>query len=433
MTPARSHHTGRRVLKLNSAFLAGCILFGAVTFNALLALVNANVMRLGSFHVVMAEVALVSAALFLAFLYRSKAMVPWLILLWLIIAIELLIGLGNQEFSPKHLRDVLLIPVFIMLGTVFSYASQAEKHRSLIRLFVLIQSVILVFMIFEGISPRDFGNIFNISSYYANTRGIGANVWHDEATLFISAVRPNDRFLLDGLGIHRLSSIFLEPVSLGNYCIVATILTLSFWRSMSARAKIFFVLTTIALLIGSDGRLATVVCGLLIAGFFIFPYLPRYSNVLYLPVTILAAWTLVAVFDFVGGDDFSGRLTRTTNLLRSLDVASLFGLQIDRAPEFLDSGISYLLVTQSIFGATLIWLFISMTLNQRYRMNVIFVHSICVYISLNLLISYSIFSIKTASLLWFVYGYIYALGLAPVPAAQPQPERRTPAWQSRHA
>jgi hypothetical protein len=38
----------------------------------------------------------------------------------------------------------------------------------------------------------------------------------------------------------------------------------------------------------------------------------------------------------------------------------------------------------------------------------VLVHGICLYLSLNLTVSYSMFSIKTAAPLWFIYGWVAA-------------------------
>ena len=196
-------------------------------------------------------------------------------------------------------------------------------------------------------------------------------------------------------------------MSLGNYSIVATVFTLAFWRDMSRAIRIFFIVTTLIILVGSDGRLAAITCIVLLLGCFIFPLLPRYSNVLYLPVLLLLSGIIVTWFGLQNsGDDFSGRLAGSIDFLTSLDITTLLGSHPERSAFGLDSGISYFIITQSVFGPAAIWLFVCLVPRYHDRRSTIFVHSICIYIAFNLLVSYSLFSIKTAALMWFVYGYL---------------------------
>ena len=178
---------------------------------------------------------------------------------------------------------------------------------------------------------------------------------------------------------------------------------------MSPWIKIFFVATTLISLVGSDGRLAAVTCILLLLGCFVFPVLPRYSNVLYLPAMLSLSGLIVSRFDLQNyGDNFSGRVAFSIHLLtRNLDITTLLGLH----PEKLqlgaaDSGISDFVISQSVLGLAAIWLCVCLVPRYHDRRSTIFVHGICMYIAFNLLVSYSLFSIKSASLMWFMYGYL---------------------------
>ena len=329
-------------------------------------------------------------------------MLPWTILFVLILLLHLVLALANEAFSPKFIRGAIDIPVFVALGMVYA-------RGNIVRLFFFIQCVVFFVLLVEVLFVDVYSWAFDIIKYYVNTRGYtDQDFWDQSSALFISASRPDERFLFSFLNIHRASSIFLEPVSLGNYSIVATVFTLAFWRDMSRWVRIFFVATTLIILVGSDGRLAAVTCLVLVLGCFIFPLLPRYSNVLYLPAMLLLSGIIVAWFGLQdSGDDFSGRLVTSIDLLTSLDIKTLLGLD----PEKLrlgaaDSGISYFIITQSVFGLAAIWLFVCLVPRYHDRRSTIFVHCICIYIAFNLLVSYSLVSIKTAALMWFMYGYL---------------------------
>jgi putative polymerase len=375
----------------------------AIFFNAALAIVNAHFAALSQLHVSLFEAAISGLAVAVIALNLRASMLPWAILFAFSLLLHFALALGNQAFNPQFIRDGINIPIFIALGMVYA-------RGNIVRLFFFIQCVVLVGVLVELLFEDVYSWVFDVISYYVNTRGWSPDAfWNKASNLFVSATRPDERFLLSFLNIHRASSIFLEPVSLGNYSIVATVFTLAFWRDMSRWVKIFFVATTLIILVGSDGRLAAITCIVLVLGCFIFPLLPRYSNVLYLPATLLLSGTIVAWFGLQNsGDDFSGRLAGSIDFLtRYLDITTILGLH----PEKLglgaaDSGISYFIISQSIFGAAAIWLFVCLVPRYHDRRSTIFVHSICIYIAFNLLVSYSLFSIKTAALMWFMYGYL---------------------------
>lgn len=383
--------------------IVGATLLAALLFNPFLAFVNASVREIGRNHVAAAEMLIVATALLLIAFNARRIMLPWIGLLAGIAGAGIFFGLLNYQMELRYIRDVVNIPIFVLLGMLF-------VRGDMVRLFILAQSLVLTVLLFEAYLPNEFGATLDIISYYVNTRGFSEELfWNEESTLFVSATRIGERFMMPFLEVHRLSSVFLEPVSLGNYTIIATIFTVAFWRRMSLFRKVFLAASTAIILIGSDGRLALVICLIIIAGAFIFTRLPAYSQILYLPGAVVAAALIVSLFGIRSGtDDFPGRVAFSMEMLASLDLSALMGLSQYMSVRFDDSGIAYFIVTQSILSVTAIWLFICLTFSQRTRTNIIFIHGIAIYISLNLLVSYSLFSIKTASFLWFIYGYLHA-------------------------
>lgn len=386
---------------LNKETLSAGFLILAIFFNAALAIINAHFVALSQLDISLAEAAITGLAILVIAVNFRTNMLPWAILFALILLLHFALGLANQAFYPKSIRDAIDIPIFIALGIVYS-------RGNIVRLFFCIQCVVLLGLLVELLFVDVYSSVFNVLSYYVNTRDFTLqDFWNEGSTLFISATRPGDRFLLSFLGIHRASSVFLEPVSLGNYSILAAVFTLSFWRQMSRSMKIFFIATTLVILVGSDGRLAAITCAVLVLGSVIFQLLPRYSNVLYLPGALLLSGVIVTWFELQNsGDDFAGRLAGSIDLLANLDITTLLGLDAEQSRRAFDSGISYFLITQSVFGLVVVWLFVCLVPRYYNRASTVFVHSICIYISCNLLVSYSLFSIKTAALMWFMYGYL---------------------------
>ena len=400
-----------------STWATDFVLTGAVLFNAFLALINANAIGLNSSEVIGFEAVIDAAAIGLSLRRRDPMQQRWIALAIFIVVVDLVNAIGSG-FDPKFLRDALIIPIFVLLGLT-------SDRDSAIRVIVRLQWIVLIVMMFEAIRPDDFGRIFNVTLYYINTRGFEqSQFWSQDASdLFVSAMRPGERFLMAFLNIHRLSSVFLEPVSLGNYCVIVTMVLVSLWDRIGLRDRVFLAISSAMILVGCDGRFATTTILIVIAMRFVAPALPRYVNVIYLPGMLIAAWAVVSWAQLTpGGDDFPTRTAGSIVDLSQMDVLALLGAEGSYAYQVMDSGIAYLLYSQSVIGAAAIWIVVALGLPQRDRASIVFSHTASIYVVLNLLISYSMFSIKTAALLWFVFGALArATSAREAPAAVQRP------------
>ena len=296
---------------------------------------------------------------------------------------------------------MLIIPVFIILGL-------ASGRGDLLRVTTRLQWVVLAFTLFEAVRPDDFSRLFNVMSYYINTRGFQAeSFWNSDSDLFVSATRPGERFLFASLGIHRLSSVFLEPVSLGNYCVLVAMIVAVLWERLTVVQRLFFCITDAMILVGCDGRFATVSIVLLVGLRAVAPALPRFSNWLYLPGVLGLAGLAVSAFAISPmGDDFPSRTAGSITVLSHIPPAGLLGFMGPASYGVMDSGIAYLMYSQSLCGVAVIWSAVALGMPQDHRLARAMAHLTCLYLTLNLLISYSVFSIKTAALLWFAYGHL---------------------------
>jgi putative polymerase len=136
---------------------------------------------------------------------------------------------------------------------------------------------------------------------------------------------------------------------------------------------------------------------------------------LYMPIVLIIVALAVQLLQIPPeGDTFPGRVSQSMNFMSWIDLGGLMGLSQYMSVMFADSGIAYFVATQSLAGVVIIWLFVAFGMKQNTREQIIFLHGACLYLPLNLLISYSLFSIKTAALLWFVYGYLCAREAATV-------------------
>ena len=406
-----------------SSALPDLVLIAAVSFNAVLAVINGHVFALARIHVELAEIAVYASAVAIIIVRADRTMWPWFLLTIFIVLMGLLLSLGSGELHAKYIRDVLVIPVFIMLG-------MTHRSETFVRPFLVLHTTIFLVGLLEVTSPDTYAEIFKVLDYYVNTRDFSANqFWNSDSTLFVSATRGEGVRFFSFVGWHRLSSIFLEPVSLGNYCVVAAILSMACWQKLTVTIRYYFVGSTSFLLVGCDGRLAaTSILIVLFAAIFVRNISSRWS-VLYLPIILmLSAGYLWTVGQPDVYDSFVGRVAGTIDALTSIDLAGLLGLNARLAENAMDSGIVYFILSQSLIGMTMIWLTVFLCARGKTASSRIYLHAIAIFIPLNLLVSYSFFSIKIASLIWFFYGYFYdeACLIEAKYLSDPNPKMRPP-------
>jgi putative polymerase len=200
------------------------ILLLAVTYNAPLAIINAHIMALAPIHAILVEATLILAALFIAMLSWRPDMTRWIMFIALMASWFVITSFGRGIFQPKDFRDTLLVAAFIMLGMTVPYKSAQ-------RLFVVFHIIVAAVALFEIIAPTSFSSIFNAKNYYINTRGFLEEQFFVEDSSLFNAYRPDDRYFFPALNWLRASSIFLEPVGLGNYCTLSVLLIILFFKN----------------------------------------------------------------------------------------------------------------------------------------------------------------------------------------------------------
>jgi putative polymerase len=419
--PARalSHRTARSGV---SADVAAAIVVAAVLFNIVLCFVDTNVMRLSSGHVMLVEGLVLAAALLVPLAQSPRAPGRLHLLLILLFASWLLLSILRQSIEPKYFRDVAIIPIFVLLGL----ATRGEQiHR---RLFWLHMTIVLL-ALWEALSVQSFVSVFSIADYFSHTRGLLVDEWWVDSGLYLSAVRPEARFLLADLPLHRLSSVFLEPVSFGNYVVIATIWLAGFWHRIPHRMRMVGAVTTLLLLVGSDSRMATVSGVAILLAVAFRRFIPSAAPLLVAPLVVAAMFLGVHLLDLRSGiDNFEGRIAHAVEVFRAFDLDHYAGLSLSFTREAEDAGFAYIIMTQSLLGAAFLWTIVFFrrlrTAEARY------VHlAVALYVALNLTVSWSLFSIKSAALLWFLLGLSIAndqpegeqerKAKAPVPPATP--------------
>ncbi len=393
--PMNSHH--------NVSYLPLILVVAAVLFNPALAIVNGSVMGLSSKHIILSEIMIVGLAQYYALTNLRREMLPWFFFMAVVGVFTVLRMAVTGEVEVKYFRDVLLIQTFIVLG--MTTTPQRGKQA-----FMLICAFVVAGIFFEAVALKSYSNLFEIKQFYINTRGLVSDDFTTKGSnLYVSATRPGAR-TMPFFGLHRLSSIFLESVSLGNFMIISLCFTLAFWPMLGKKERIFMVFATLLALFASDGRLALFGASIILAISFFARFLPRNISLFILPVLILV--TVLAVQGiglYSGRDDFAGRLSYTIELLISMDFMDYMGLSNRLIETSADSGIVYLIITQSIVIVTLLWILIVTELKEQSPMQRHYKNGVTTYIALTMLVSFSFVSIKTAAPLWFIYGVLTTL------------------------
>jgi putative polymerase len=367
----------------------------------LLALLNARGVPASSAMVGMAE----ALAFALCLAVQARRLSPWTVALALaVFSWIVLTWLIRQRPDLKSVRDVLIPILFISLGRHVADSAFAD------RCLRWATGVVLLVGLLEAAFTDAYGALFNTFSFYANLGSIQeSSAMFSGQMLTLNGFRPEGigRTLLPTLlGAHRSSSLFLEPVSLGNFAAIVLAWNLSLdWQERS-RAALLMVLAALLLIVLSDSRFGMLVV-LLLLGYRLLP-MPAFRWVApAFPFVLFGAILAVGQFAPVLGDTVLGRVAVSGRALLAFDSAQLMGMDEALYP-YGDMGYAYVL---SRFGvllaiALLLLLFLMACSSERAQR---FRALLVVYLFSSLAISgTSVFALKTAGLMWFLLGALAA-------------------------
>jgi putative polymerase len=370
-----------------------------VTYNAILAFINHNIMPLTPTAVVMSEI-LILAYSFGYILKKGifeEDIIPLGYLLATIV-LTVYVMVINKAGYIDHLRNVLIIFAFTVLG-------RWSNERTLRLAFKICCLTVLAVLVCEIISTPAYVALVHPAEYFQNTRGVPPATYSDSG-LFRGALGFEGRFSF-GLIDHRSSSIFLEQVSLANFCGVMVIYLVSFANRITLFDRLIFVTTIVLILVTNDTRTMLIFAIVSAAGYVIYPFIPKIFNFLMMPGIVMVGFIIHAFKPNAHDDDFVGRISGTVRNIIAMDLPATMGLELDKATTFVDSGYVYITYGATVFGLILFWLFVSFypagqTPNQKRLC-----HSLSLFMFLNLMIgSTAIFSMKTAGLGWLLVGFL---------------------------
>lgn len=373
------------------------ILIASVVYQAALALMHTHFYRASAFAVAAAEFVIYLACLLVL---AKRIRLEFVAIVALVFAYLLLLSIFRNALEFKGFRDAMIPLLFYWLGRHVADIGYADRILS------ILVGIVLAFGFFELFYLDQYTRLLNIFSYYASTGTvtIETNFVRDSA-LNLNGLRPEGigrTILPELLGSHRVSSVFLEPVSLGNFSVIVAAWGLAKPRA-EYRQMLFFLLSAITLIALSDSRYGLIVVTSLIA--IRIAVAGRLNTAaIILPFVSIVVLVLIGLF-FEGrvSDNIMGRLFWTGSTLLGFNVEKIFGIQGFNIG-YGDMGYAYLLSRWGVLLCIALWAALWLVKmpderGERFRAYA------ALYISLILTVSgTSFFALKTAGLLWFLMG-----------------------------
>ena len=376
----------------------------AMTFNMALCFVNTRISGVGNGYIIGCEIIIVTTVLLISYpvIDYARFLVVSSVLLYLIALAAIRTAFHGEGIQIKPVRDLLIPIAFFFLGM-----RAADIQRADLLVKVTCGIVVLVALI-EYAVPDRFTEVFNIARFYIDRGSMAAGKSPQSSNLFISGIRPDvlgGRNLFPFLGDHRVSSIFLEPISAGNFGIIVFMWALV--RSLATRQVFWGMFAAAAIVIVlSDSRFGAMFCIVAMA-IALLPVALGSAVAAVLPAIALAA-LLVLPEQFaklhVIGNGFVSRIILSGHFLAALDVQNWFGV---KSPDFqpFDSGYAYSFIGFGVLGAAALWV-VFWKIEGRGWQFMSFRNLVGAYYGVLLCVSNSPYTIKTASLLWFLLGVL---------------------------
>ncbi|WP_298965019.1 UDP-phosphate alpha N-acetylglucosaminyltransferase [uncultured Roseibium sp.] len=367
------------------------VVIAALTFNFLLAVFNTNLFGISESHVILTELALIGCALLLA-VSRNPALY---VILALYLSYMAFILALRPELDLKAIRDFLIPIIFYFIGRKFQRIEDAD------RLIWTCTLIVLAIGFLEFLFLDLYTQIVDIFGYYVarGTLEIDDN-FIEGSNLFVSSTRVGGRNFFDFLGQIRASSVFLEPVTMGNFGAFLCLWAL-FRKGMKHRLLLLVLAFVVIVL--ADARFGMFVCFFLFVAAGAAYLVPRFLWWCLPPLIVFALAVFGGLFpDLPWADNFIGRLIHASHLQQLITLDALFGLRPD-VPFLADNGFAYSIVKCGIIGLLALWtLFVYAPSNAPQALH--FKALAVVYISLLMTVSNSFYSIKLAALFWVAAG-----------------------------
>jgi putative polymerase len=197
-----------------------------------------------------------------------------------------------------------------------------------------------------------------------------------------------------------VSSVFLEPVSMGNFGVI-----LYSWGLFRSECRYRWLLMAIALglVAMADARFGLYTCVVVTVLRPLFRLTPKQMWVVapFLFLSFFALYGLVVGYDDTD-NGIAGRFTVTAIILTNLPASVIFGAEATDVFTA-DSGYAYTLTKFGLFGFIGLWAtFVLVPVTHARGWT--FRGMMIIYLLLIMIISNSFYSVKTGGLMWFLTG-----------------------------
>jgi putative polymerase len=371
------------------------ILYACILENAFLAFVNNMLVRIDSQIVSSVQVVITMAAIGLVVHRRRKVSLPFVFGIIGFTFLSFLSAMYKGGLDLRFLYDVSIIPVFLLLGST----SQQQSISFLTRVLL----IVFVVAIFEIALPNIYARVFNPGEYFYFTRDWMAayvdytgNMLTD---LYLGSYRPGGSIF--GAS-HRAGSVFLEPLSLGYFAVVASIFFVHA-PGLARKRRAFLVSVCLFLAALSDTRVAVSLIVVLVTFSGILSRVPRQWLYMTPAILIVPIGALYIFPEFLGANAHE-RISITFGALENSSLGDLVFGSVSHA-QVGDSGAIYFIGNAGILGYML-YLLLASGLFLANRPPVFESLAVLLYLFVTSLFGGAFLSIKTAALLGYTLGAI---------------------------
>lgn len=401
--------------KVRSSWMPWLLMAAAIFYNAGLGFLNAHGLRLSEAHVAATELfILFCAALFLGTRFSKLAPLRSFVIGSFMVVMVLVawVSVTNGQIFLRAPRDFAIICVFFLVGT------QASQER-MIPVFRIIVLIVLAVLLIEGFAVSLYVWLFQPADYFANTRGI-EKLSVDKTGLFRNSLGFAGRFSFGLFDNRRLSSVFLEQVSLANFAMVLCIFTVTFWQNMKTGDRALFAFAIVFMIMCNSSRTGSLLCVLMAMGYKLYPKLPRWTYGAMIPgILFVSAVLFYRPGEMSFSDTMSGRMGNTLAILAHMDIGDFITGDLVKIAHTGDSGYAYLVFGTTLVGLLYYWVFVWVLLPSGTAISRRFGFCALLFISVNLMVGAAIFSIKVSAPLWLIAGCLAARDHAARPLPQP--------------
>jgi hypothetical protein len=195
---------------------------------------------------------------------------------------------------------------------------------------------------------------------------------------------------------------------LANFCTVLGVYFMVFQAQLTNRIKIFYTCLILLICLSNETRVGSALAIILFVIGLCRAYIPAYSNLLVPLAVMLIGFFVTGLFGEIRGDNLLGRINLGFGHFRDLDILDYLGLGVLKINQLWDSGFAYVFASFTVFGGSVFIYFTLFIFKQISIESRLCALGLSIYIFINLMIGgNAIYSIKTATLIWLLVGFIY--------------------------